>query len=167
MIAATSSRSTKLRIDQATTRIGDGTTLAVRGGEPPQLGGVGIDGRRAQRDPTALELVEHGAVVGELFFREGDERAHDAGRVPETRRERQRVRRSLHLAVRVIDEHRGHVGERCLDPPRIGRARETQHAQLYRDARERSPPVARGAASRKRPNQNSLEGRVRPVDSRK
>ena len=74
-----------------------------------QLGGVGIEWGRTERDPSSFELAEHAPKVGKLFLGERYEMPGDLRRVGGANRERKGVARRLHLAVGVIDEHRVHV----------------------------------------------------------
>jgi hypothetical protein len=64
----------------------------------------------------------HLAKVPELLFRELDELRDELGSIAVTNRERHRVARGLHLAVRVIAQERGDVGDGRIGPGFVGRS---------------------------------------------
>ena len=93
-----------------------------------ELGGVVVDGRRAETEPASLEEIDDALEMLELLPRDFRERTHEAevARVPDD--ERQRVRRRLHLAVGVIDEDRIEVRYGARRPGRVRRGAKAEHA---------------------------------------
>ena len=92
-----------------------------------ERGGVIVDGRRAETDAATREDGDHALEVLDLFFRDRRERAHEIEIVRVARRERERVRRRLHLAVRVIAEQRVDVADGVRHPRVVGRHAEREH----------------------------------------
>ena len=103
---------------------------------------VRIAGVAAQPEPTPLENVQHLAQMAGLLAGEPRHRARQTGHVGEGGKHRERVRRRLLLAVRVVDEHLVEALDGQARPP--GRcSREELHGVLLSHAKR-----ARGKAKR-------------------
>jgi len=80
--------------------------------------------------------------VIELLAREIGQRAHERQVAGMANDERQRVRRRLHLAVRVIDEHAVEIAHRLERPRGVGLGAQTEH-------RTRDSTAAAGVQTRR------------------
>ena len=102
--------------EQAIDERGDGRRPSERAGRAAQRRSVRVDRWRTEGHAPGDEQRHHALEVLDLLAREVAERVGEIGipRVP--RHERERVRRCLELAVRVIDEDRVDVAHRGARP---------------------------------------------------
>ena len=115
------------RADQQAVDEGRKLGMGERAGRAAQPRGITVDRRRAEGEAASFEEREAAVEMGELLLRELGERADE----PEVERvaddERERVRRRLHLAVRVVDEDLVEPGDRPTGPLRIGADTQAKH----------------------------------------